>query len=78
MLITEIIKLDGDPKDEFYIGRDNGNILLARQLDWELQNEYALNISVTDGVHTVYTQVLLFFRIPSNGKIKQLFLCISS
>lgn len=30
---------------------------MARQLDWERQNEYNLNISVTDGVHTVYTQL---------------------
>ncbi|GLV44546.1 kugelei [Carabus blaptoides fortunei] len=49
--------IDGDSRDEFYIGRDNGNILLARQLDWELQNEYLLNISVTDGVNVVYTQL---------------------
>lgn len=46
---------DGDPRLDFYIGRDTGNILLAHKLDHELQREYILNISVTDTVHTVYT-----------------------
>lgn len=49
--------IDGDPRSEFYIGRDNGNILLAKQLDSEIQSEYSLNISVTDGVHTVHTRL---------------------
>ncbi|KAF5307382.1 hypothetical protein FQR65_LT07099 [Abscondita terminalis] len=49
--------VDGDPRSEFYIGKDNGNILLARKLDWETQHEYNLNISITDAVHTVYTQL---------------------
>lgn len=49
--------IDGDERNEFYIGRDNGNILLAKKLDWETQNEYNLTISVTDGVHTVLTQL---------------------
>ena len=47
----------GDERDEFFIGRDKGNVLLAKQLDWERQREYNLTISVTDGVHTIYTQV---------------------
>lgn len=46
---------DGDEKNEFYIGRDNGNVLLAKQLHCDIQKMYALNISVTDGVNTVYT-----------------------
>jgi hypothetical protein len=33
-------------------------VLLAKQLDWEKQQEYNLTISVTDGVHLVYTQVI--------------------
>ncbi|KAK9754794.1 Cadherin domain [Popillia japonica] len=49
--------VDGDPRNEFYIGRDNGNILLAKQLDYEVQKEYCLNISVTDAINTVYTQL---------------------
>lgn len=48
---------DGDVRNEFYIGRDNGNILLARQLHCDVQKRYILNVSVTDGVHTVYTQL---------------------
>lgn len=34
-----------------------GNILIAKKLDHEVQHEYTLNISVTDTVHTVYTQL---------------------
>lgn len=49
--------IGGDERNEFYIGRDNGNILLAKKLDWETQNEYNLTISVSDGVHTVLTQL---------------------
>lgn len=48
---------DGDKRNEFYIGRDQGNVLLAKQLDYETQNFYNLTISVSDMVHTVYTQV---------------------
>jgi hypothetical protein len=47
----------GDERDEFFIGHDKGNVLLAKQLDWERQREYNLTISVTDRVHTIYTQV---------------------
>ncbi|XP_058065437.1 fat-like cadherin-related tumor suppressor homolog [Anopheles bellator] len=47
----------GDDRNEFYIGRDNGNVLLAKYLDWERQREYNITISISDGVHTVYTQL---------------------
>jgi protocadherin Fat 1/2/3 len=47
----------GDPRNDFYVGRELGNVLLAQKLDYEVQNEYCLNISVTDSVHTVYTQL---------------------
>ncbi|XP_044259258.1 fat-like cadherin-related tumor suppressor homolog isoform X6 [Tribolium madens] len=47
----------GDPGNDFYIGKETGNILLAQKLDYETQNEYSLNISVSDSVHTVYTQL---------------------
>ncbi|XP_063239987.1 LOW QUALITY PROTEIN: fat-like cadherin-related tumor suppressor homolog [Bacillus rossius redtenbacheri] len=49
----------GDERNEFFIGHDKGNILLAKQLDWEKKNKYNLTISVTDGRHTVFTQVLV-------------------
>ena len=48
---------DGDPRNEFYIGRDNGNVLLAKKLDYETQNSYSLNISATNTIDTVYTQL---------------------
>lgn len=51
--------LDGDKRDEFFIGRDNGNVLLAKRLDWETQNFYNLTIGVTDGLHTALTQLLV-------------------
>lgn len=49
--------VDGDPRNDFYIGRETGNVLLAHKLDYEAQSEYSLNISITDSVHTVYTQL---------------------
>ncbi|XP_037031417.1 fat-like cadherin-related tumor suppressor homolog isoform X7 [Bradysia coprophila] len=49
----------GDDQHEFYIGRDNGNVLLAKHLDWETRREYNLTISITDGVHTVTTQLYI-------------------
>ncbi|XP_055595283.1 fat-like cadherin-related tumor suppressor homolog isoform X3 [Uranotaenia lowii] len=49
--------IGGDDRNEFYIGRDNGNVLLAKYLDWEVQKEYNLTISISDGVHVVYTQL---------------------
>ncbi|XP_023289907.1 fat-like cadherin-related tumor suppressor homolog isoform X2 [Orussus abietinus] len=49
----------GDEKNEFFIGRDNGNVLLARRLDWETQSLYNLTISASDLVHTSYTQLLV-------------------
>ncbi|KAL9905398.1 fat-like cadherin-related tumor suppressor homolog isoform X2 [Glossina fuscipes] len=50
---------DGNERDEFYIGRDNGNILLSKSLDWEAQNSYNLTISVTDGSHVVQTHLFV-------------------
>lgn len=47
----------GDEHSQFFIGRDKGNVLLAEKLDWETKNKYNLTISVTDGVHTTYTQL---------------------
>ncbi|BES90547.1 Laminin G domain [Nesidiocoris tenuis] len=49
--------VDGDPNSEFLVIADKGSILLARQLNWETKNFYNLTISITDGIHTVYTQV---------------------
>ncbi|XP_059608235.1 fat-like cadherin-related tumor suppressor homolog, partial [Phlebotomus argentipes] len=46
--------VSGDDRNEFFIGRDNGNVLLVKKLDWEQQREYNLTISVTDGVHVTH------------------------
>lgn len=54
-----VLSLDGDDKNDFFIGRDNGNVLLAHQLDWETKKEYNLTISITDGVHAVNTQLYI-------------------
>ena len=35
----------------------NGKVYVAQQLDWEDRAFYSLNISITDGVNTIYTQV---------------------
>lgn len=51
--------IDGDKNDEFFIGRDNGNVLLAKKLDWENKNFYNLTISVTDGIFKNTTQLLV-------------------
>ncbi|XP_026296983.1 fat-like cadherin-related tumor suppressor homolog isoform X4 [Apis mellifera] len=51
--------IDGDKRDEFFIGRDNGNVLLAKKLDWETQNFYNLTIRVTDSVESAVTQLLV-------------------
>lgn len=48
---------DGDPRHQFYVGREDGSLVLARRLLWEEQPQYSLNISVTDGPNTVYTLV---------------------
>lgn len=63
-----ILCTGGDHRAEFVMGGDEGSVLLARQLDWETQPEYNLTISVSDGVHIVYTQVTklpLLERLPS-------------
>lgn len=49
----------GDSRDEFFIGRDNGNVLLAKKLDWETQNFYNITIAVTDGIFITKTQLLV-------------------
>lgn len=50
---------DGDEQNYFYIGRDNGNVLLAKNLDWETKKEYNLTINITDGVHITTTQLYI-------------------
>ncbi|XP_068628013.1 fat-like cadherin-related tumor suppressor homolog [Battus philenor] len=47
----------GDPERDFVVGREDGSLVVARRLLWERRPHYALNVSVTDGLHTVYTTV---------------------
>lgn len=47
----------GDTRNEFFIGRDNGNVHLAKRLDWETQKEYNITIAVSDGHHTTHTSL---------------------
>ncbi|EAU77819.2 AGAP011527-PA [Anopheles gambiae str. PEST] len=47
----------GDERHEFYIGRDNGNVLLAKYLDWERQREYNITISISDGSTSTVQQI---------------------
>lgn len=50
-------RADGDSRQEFYIGREDGSLFVARRLLWERQPHYSLNVSVTDGAHVVTTAV---------------------
>lgn len=47
----------GDERNEFFIGHDNGNVHLAKRLDWETQAEYNITVSVYDGHHTTFTSL---------------------
>ncbi|XP_068148588.1 LOW QUALITY PROTEIN: fat-like cadherin-related tumor suppressor homolog [Drosophila tropicalis] len=49
----------GNEENTFYIGRDNGNILLSKPLDYEKQTSYNLTISVTDGSNIIYTNLFI-------------------
>ena len=48
---------DGDDDNQFDIGTEFGNILVAKKLDWETRNHYNLTVSVTDGIHVILTSV---------------------
>ncbi|XP_065362033.1 fat-like cadherin-related tumor suppressor homolog [Calliphora vicina] len=47
----------GNDNNEFYIGHDNGNVLLSKSLDWEFLKYYNLTITVTDGSNVVDTRL---------------------
>ena len=48
---------DGNSDERFAVGTENGNILLAGELDWETKTDYNLTVSATDGVNMVYSWV---------------------
>ncbi|EDV52449.2 uncharacterized protein Dere_GG16079 [Drosophila erecta] len=70
-LVTQILAVDddndqlwynisnGNEDNTFYIGQDNGNILLSKYLDYETKQFYNLTISVTDGTFTTLTNLLV-------------------
>jgi len=58
MFIDVYFRPDGDPNSDFMI-EDDGNVLLARQLDYETRREYNLTVAVTDGVYTTATQLFV-------------------
>ncbi|KAH8379347.1 hypothetical protein KR009_004338 [Drosophila setifemur] len=70
-LVTQILAIDddndqlwynisnGNEENTFYIGQDNGNILLSKNLDYESKQAYNLTISVTDGTFTSFTNLLI-------------------
>ncbi|XP_022242412.1 fat-like cadherin-related tumor suppressor homolog [Limulus polyphemus] len=45
----------GNTNETFMMKNDGGAVLLAGMVDGEMCSQYDLNISVTDGTHTVYT-----------------------
>jgi len=48
---------DGNEDDVFSIDPENGNMIIARQLDWETRSRYNLTVMATDGVHRIFTEV---------------------
>lgn len=48
---------EGDARREWRLGREDGSLVVARRLCWETQPQYQLNVSVSDGLHVVYTTV---------------------
>ncbi|XP_058985182.1 fat-like cadherin-related tumor suppressor homolog isoform X2 [Musca domestica] len=49
----------GNENHAFFIGHDNGNVLLSKSLDWETKNFYNLTITVSDGSNIVNTQLFI-------------------
>lgn len=49
--------LGGDEDQDFYIEKNTGSIVIARQLDAGKISNYNLTVSVTDGFQTITTQV---------------------
>ncbi|XP_062134609.1 LOW QUALITY PROTEIN: fat-like cadherin-related tumor suppressor homolog [Drosophila sulfurigaster albostrigata] len=81
-LVTQILAVDedndqlwfnisrGNEGNHFYIGRDTGNVLLSKYLDYETQTSYNLSISVTDGSNIVHTN--LFVKVvDTNDNVPQ-------
>ncbi|KAM4826977.1 protocadherin Fat 2 [Thomomys bottae] len=51
---------DGDKDMDFDIEKTTGSIVIARPLDTRRRSSYNLTVEVTDGSHTIATQVYIF------------------
>ncbi|XP_042544933.1 protocadherin Fat 2 [Dipodomys spectabilis] len=51
---------DGDKDMDFDIEKTTGSIVIARPLDTRRRSRYNLTVEVTDGFHTIATQVYIF------------------
>ena len=62
---------DGNIGDKFAMQTTgNGKVYVAQPLDWEQQSSYLLNISITDGHNTIYTQVSIrSFTLPLEWRV---------
>lgn len=49
--------LGGDEGQDFYIEKNTGSIIKARRLNAAVKSNYNLTVRVTDGTHTITTQV---------------------
>lgn len=55
--------LGGDEDQDFYVERNTGSIVIARQLDAGKKSNYNLTVSVTDGTQTITTQVRSYVHL---------------
>ncbi|KAI5607990.1 protocadherin Fat 2 [Silurus asotus] len=62
----------GDEDHDFYIERNTGSIVIARQLDAGKRSNYNLTISVTDGFQTITTQA--YIRVLDMNEHRPMFL----
>lgn len=59
LVLTQILchLIGGDEDQDFYIDRNTGSIVIARQLDAGKRSNYNLTVRVTDGSQNITTQV---------------------
>uniref|UniRef100_W5U6J6 Protocadherin Fat 2 n=1 Tax=Ictalurus punctatus TaxID=7998 RepID=W5U6J6_ICTPU len=62
----------GDEDQDFYIEKNTGSIVIARQLDAGKRSNYNLTISVTDGSQTITTQA--YIRVLDMNEHRPMFL----
>ncbi|TSK28143.1 Protocadherin Fat 2 [Bagarius yarrelli] len=62
----------GDDDRDFYIDKNTGSIVIARQLDAGKRSNYNLTVSVTDGSQTITTQA--YIRVLDMNEHRPMFL----